>query len=444
MVDAGLLPAGDLAAHQAEQPQLKLTPTGNGCEAPGVTAPFFCAHVREVVESDGVGAALGADRHERQQRLLRGGLRIKTTLDPRLQAAAQAAADSEIPRDDPSGVAAAVNIVEPGSGAIRAMAVNRVYAEDGPGSTKVNLATGGSSGMQAGSTFKPFVLAEALRMGIPLSTTITSPNTYSSPVFTDYRNGRKVPYTMSNAGDSQSGTFDLPTGTHGSVNTFYVQLQERTGVDAPAALAESMGLRQFSDGGPSAPLLRSGSFVLGANDVSPLALAGAYAAFAGRGLYCPPTAVTSIEDAAGQNVTLPQPGCRQVLDPVIADTVNGVLRGVIDGPYQGRTGRAATIGRPAAGKTGTTNGSRAAWFAGYTPGLATAVWVGRPVPIDMERIRIAGRYYDSVYGGTIPARIWQDTMRAAVTGTPRQDFPAPPQTRGAPDGQPAPATSADQ
>ncbi len=440
MVDAGLLPSAELAAHQAEQPVLRLTPTGNGCEAPTVTAPFFCAHIREVLESDGIGAVLGTNRHERQQLLLRGGLRIRTTLDPRLQAAAQAAADAEIPRDDPSGVAAAVNIVEPGTGAVRAMAVNRFYAEDGPGSTKVNLATGGSSGMQAGSAFKPFVLAEALNQDIPLSTMIDSPNTYSSPVFADYKDGRKVPYRMSNAGDSQSGTFDLLTGTHGSVNTFYVQLQERTGVEAPAALAESMGVRQFADGVPAAPLLRSGSFVLGANEVSPLALAGAYAAFAGRGLYCPPNAVMSIEDAAGQALALPQAPCRQVLDPDVADTINDILKGVIDGPYQGRTGRAATIGRPVAGKTGTTNGSRAAWFAGYTPGLATTVWVGRPVPVDMERIRIAGRYYSSVYGGTLPARIWQATMRAAVAGTPRRDFPAPPR----PEARSAPAASDDQ
>ena len=206
---------------------------------------------------------------------------------------------------------------------------------------------------------------------------ISSPNTYSSKVFSDYKGGRKLPYRMRNAGDSRSGTFDLRAGTHGSVNTFYVQLQERAGVEAPAALAESMGLRQFADGATSALLLRSGSFVLGANEVSPLALAGAYAAFASRGLYCPPRAVTSIQDAAGQAIVVPPPPCQQVLDAEFADTVNDILQGVIDGPYNGRTGRAAAIGRPAAGKTGTTNGSRAAWFAGYTPSLATTVWVGR-------------------------------------------------------------------
>ena len=423
MAEVGYITEAERVRAVEEVPTLQLSPVGSGCEDPSVAAPFFCDYVRRVLEDSELGAVLGRTREERQQRLLAGGLTITTTLDPRLQAAAQQAADRSIPRDDRSEVATAVNMVEPGTGAVKAMAVNRSFGEEGLGFTKVNLAIGGSSGFQAGSTFKPFVLARALQMGVPLSLSIRSPQTYTSRVFTDFKDGRKVPYRMSNAGDSQAGTYNLESGTHGSVNTFYVQLQERTGVERPAALAESLGVKQFQDGKPQAPLLRSGSFTLGTNEISPLAMAGAYATFAARGLYCPPNPVLEVRDAAGNQIGLPAAPCTQALEREVADTVNQVLRGVIDGPRG--TGRGASIGRPAAGKTGSTNGSKAAWFVGYTPQLATSVWVGKPVPIEMKRIRIGGRYYPQVYGGTLPASIWQRAMREAVRGTEVESFARP-------------------
>ena len=422
MAEVDFIDDAQLAAATAEQPVLRLSPVGSGCEAPEVTAPFFCDYVRRVLEDSELGAVLGRTREERQQRLLAGGLTIQTTLDPRLQAIAQETVDRRVPRDDPSAVAAAVNLVEPGTGAVRAMAVNRNFGEEGVGTTKVNLAIGGSSGFQAGSTFKPFVLARALQMNVPRKLSIRSPQTYSSDVFIDYKDGRKVPYRVSNAGDSQAGTYNLESGTHGSVNTFYVQLEERTGVERPAAIAESLGLRQFQGGKPQAPLLRSGSFTLGTNEVSPLAMAGAYAAFAARGLYCQPTPVVKVLDAGGAEIGLPAPPCQQVLEQEVADDVNDILQGVIDGPSRGRTGRGASIGRPAAGKTGSTNGSKAAWFIGYTPQLAGAVWVGKPQPEELKRIRIGGRYYPQVYGGTLPATIWQDVMSDAVQPLPVQRF----------------------
>lgn len=408
---------------QADQevPQLRLSPTGSGCEAPGVSAPFFCDFVRATLEEGPLGAVLGRTREERQQRLLAGGLTIVTTLDPRLQAAAQEAVDL-VPANDPSGVAAAVDTVEPGTGQVKAMAINRTFAENGPGATKVNLATGGTNGFQAGSTFKIFVLARALQMGIPPSLTLYAPQTYTSGVFTDYKDGRRGPYTLSNAGDSEAGTFDLRLATHESVNTYFIQLEERTGVDRPAALAESLGVKQFKDGTPSAPLLRAGSFTLGSNEVSPLDMAAAYAAFAAHGLYCPPNPVREIRDAQDRPIALPVTPCTQALDRDTADSVTSILQGVIDGPAPARTGRAASIGRPAAGKTGTTDSSKAAWFIGYTPRLATSVWVGRPVPAEMRRIRIAGQYYPQVYGGTLPAAIWRTAMSAAVDGTPVEPF----------------------
>jgi membrane peptidoglycan carboxypeptidase len=425
MAELGVLGPAEHEAARATPLELRLSPQGSGCEAAEVTAPFFCAHVRQVLEDTEVGAALGATREERQQRLLAGGLTIRTSLDPAVQAGAQAALDERVPRDDPSGVAAAFTAVEPGTGLVRAMAVNRSFGEqDVPGATKVNLAAGGSSGMQAGSTFKPFVLAAALQAGLPLSTTFDAPATYTSPVFTTCTDGEcGQPYTVSNAGDSSAGRHDMVSGTHASVNTYYVQLAERTGLEAPPALAESMGLRQFQDGAPTAPLLRGGSFVLGTNEVSPLAMSAAYATFAARGLHCPPRAVTEVLDAGGTPLPLPEQPCAQVLDPAVADTVSSVLRGVVDGPLPSRTGAAASIGRPAAGKTGSTNGSKAAWFVGYVPKLATAVWVGTPQPTELRNITIGGRYFAQVYGGTLPAPLWSDATGAAVAALPVVDLP---------------------
>ncbi|HWH28160.1 MAG TPA: transglycosylase domain-containing protein [Mycobacteriales bacterium] len=425
MVDVGAITEQQRAEAAATPVQLRLRPVGSGCEAADVTAPFFCDYVRRLLEDTEVGTALGRTREERQQRLLGGGLTIRTSLDPTVQAAGQAAIDQRVPRTDPSGVASAFTAVEPGTGLVKALAVNREFSEDdGPGKTKLNLALGGSSGMQAGSTFKPFVLAAAVEQGIPLSTAFPSPNEYRSTVFTTCDGGRcGLPYEVSNAGDSQAGTFNLVSGTHGSVNTFYVQLEERTGVERPAELAEAMGVRQFEGGTPSAPLHRGGSFVLGTNEVSPLAMSAAYATFAAHGRYCPPRAVLEVRDARGAALPLPEQPCRQVLRRDVADTVASVLRGVVDGPLPGRTGKGASIGRPAAGKTGSTNGSKAAWFVGFTPQLAAAVWVGTPVPTELKDVTIAGRHYRQVYGGSLPAPIWAQAMRAALAGAPVVDLP---------------------
>jgi membrane peptidoglycan carboxypeptidase len=374
-------------------------------------APLFLDYVRGVVldDPDGTMAPIfGTTQAERAQALFQGGLTIKTSLDPRLQATAQRALRDTL--GDPRDPASAAVVVQPGTGLIKVMAgLNHEAA-----SRKVNLALGGGSGFQAGSTFKVFVLAAAIQQGIPLSTVIHAPRKYSSHVFTNVVGNRVVPYTIGNAGDSEAGTFDIPRATWESVNTAYLQIEEKTGYYEPARIAQDLGVTRF-------PLRRVPSFVLGTNEVSPLDMASAYATFAARGVYCRPTAITEVLDARGRLLGRIDPACHRAMDEGTADTVTSVLRGVVDHG----TGKGASIGRPAAGKTGTTNGPTAAWFDGYTPDFAGAVWVGYPTDPATHPLRwVHG--VKTVYGGTFPATIWRAIMLAAHDGVAVRDFALPP------------------
>lgn len=397
------------AASRAERSRvvLHLTRPRNGCI--GTQAPFFCDYV---VSEALRNPAFGKTPQDRDALLHRGGLIIRTSLDPKIQKAAQQAILKRTKVTDQ--VAAVADVVEPGTGLIRAMGVNRVYDNNAKakGHTTVNLATGGQTGVQAGSTFKIFTLTAALEEGLSLNTQLQCPQRYVS----SFPGSGGAPYAPSNA-EPGGGTYNLFTATWASVNTCFVQLEERTGTERPAKLAESLGVRVVGGGA----LNRGGSFTLGGDSISPLAMAGAYAAFAAHGKYCPPSVLVSVTDSAGKPMPMTKPACKQVVERGIADTVTQVLRGVITSG----TGRAASIGRPAAGKTGTATDYGAAWFDGYVPQLAAAVWMGDPRGAQRHPLRgvsIGGNSYGRVFGGTIAAPIWGDLMRRALKGQPEKSF----------------------
>ncbi|MEZ5096335.1 MAG: transglycosylase domain-containing protein [Nocardioides sp.] len=340
---------------------LDVQETPNGCV--NSVAPFFCDYVVEYLLHD---KTFGKNRNERKKTIYSGGFTIQTTLDQRFQQAAdQSVRDHVYAKNSAIG---ALAMVEPRTGHVRALAQSRPMGNlKKRHETYLNYTVpkeyGGARGFQPGSTFKAFVLAAAVQKGIPLDMTIEAPAQVVVPMSQydtckgRYQSGDVWPPQNSTG----SGNYSLYTGTRQSVNTFYAQLELATGLCEPYRLAKAMGIRLTDPLNERVP-----SFTLGVADVSPLEMAEAYATFAGRGLHCDASPVTSVEGPSGAVVAEYQPDCQQVIDAPVADAVNAVLRGVQEpGGFGYSNGLGLTV--PSAAKTGTTNENRAVWFMGYTP-----------------------------------------------------------------------------
>jgi membrane peptidoglycan carboxypeptidase len=367
--------------------------------------PYFVEDVTRTLLGDhALDAALGpAGSAARQRAVYEGGLHVSTTLRPADQRLAATAVRDRLAG---VGVGAALASVDPASGAVVAMVGGRDFAR-----SWVNLATGqGGGGFPPGSSFKVFYLVAALEQGIPPGTTFDtrSPVTVTAPAC-------PTGYTVHNAEPASAGRLDLRRATAESVNTYYAQLMARVGTPAAITVARRMGI--------TAPLHDWCSLVLGTENLTPLELAGAYATLAAGGVHCRPATITRVTGPTGRVLFDGRPACRRVLDPRVAATAVGILRGVVE---PGGTGFRAAIGRPLAGKTGTTSSFADAWFTGFTPQLATSVWVGDPrAQVPMRDLFAGG----PVFGGTFPALIFHDYMAAALQGQPVADLPD-----GPPDG----------
>ncbi|MCD0450654.1 transglycosylase domain-containing protein [Actinocorallia sp. API 0066] len=415
-------------AAQARKQPLKLKefhPKG-GCEAS--QSPYFCSYVYYEMINIFMGDAKPKDDKEKQElkeaarkKLLRGGYKIYTTLDPKVQKAADQAVRYAT---EPTGWRVNVEaVVQPGTGKVLAIANSKKYGSD-KGETTINLAAdeahGGSVyGVDAGSTFKVFTLMEALDQGLPIRTAFSSPAKTTIHGFQDCAyayppavNGRLGggSWTVGNASDSEAGSFNMKTGTWHSVNTYYAALEKEVGVCEATEMATKFGMVR-TNGQPIQPIP---SQVLGVNPIDMVHLAAAYAGIAARGKYCAPNVVTNAVGPDGKKIDIPAPKCEQVIDQQVADATTMILQGVIS---QG-TARGLAIGRPAAAKTGTCENYSCAVFAGYTPNLAaaTAYWDfrgGHAHPVT------------GIYGATIPGPVWQRTMTAALAGEPVLSFKAP-------------------
>ena len=404
--------------------------TRNGCD--DSPAEFFCEYVvQEVLKME----ELGETSADRVANLYRGGLTIRTTLDREAQRAAQRAiADRVAPTDS---AAAALASVEPGTGEIKAIAQSMGFGSD-DGETSINFSVdsdmGGGNGAQAGSAFKTWWLAAAIEQGIALNMTIQSPYQIDLPQnsFETCEGSYPVSADWSprNYSTSLSGLFDLRSGTERSVNTFYAQLAQQTGLCEPIRIATKAGLTR-ADG---EPLSEMPSNVLGVDEVSPLGMAEAYAMFAARGVHCESYAVTQVRDRDGEDIYVAEPSCDRVMAEGHADGVNDVLKGVMNNP--GGTGQRMRLddGRDAAGKTGTTNSAIAVWWVGYIPQLSTAVAVFDPVgsldtetgePRSLHNREYNGEVIGDACGGCIPGPIWKQMMDEISGNYERVSFDEP-------------------
>ena len=393
-----------------------------------------------------------------------GGLRIQTTMDPAIENDARAVVAATL---DGSAmpVDMAMASVEPSTGFVEAVVGGRYFSsplagpyqnddfalggcQDPRGLYKNitvqvpascwngSMITGGGGGRQPGSSFKPFTLATAFLDHIPPSTVYPSPYVYQIPGCVS---AKPTDCQIHNdEGDIGGATQEtLADATAQSTNTVYAQVAEQVTCPSIANTAKALGVETAYYSTP--PFYYCASYTLGEVGVSPLDMASAYGVFAAHGQRATPTPILEIVDAQGKVLVdniHQHPKTTAVLPANVADNVTNALQGVI----ASGTGTAAALGRPAAGKTGTTNNNTDAWFVGYTPTLSTAVWMGNAnsdsTPVGYSpgcpKGCVTGHYLNgpaqtfvSLYGGEWPAISWKEFMQLALANVPVTPFSAP-------------------
>jgi membrane peptidoglycan carboxypeptidase len=451
MLKMGSITAAQAATATKTKIKLRLTTPPNDC----ISVParhndwgFFCDYLRNWWMEQ---PAFGATARERLENLRRGGYKIVTSLDPRIQKAALKHVLDKEERD--SVYAHGEVVIEPGTGRIRAMAVNRRYSldqkhngehsdpakrGDAPGNypNTVNPLLGGGdmAGYQGGSTFKIFTLLAALDAGMPLDTTIDAPRRYLSGYLTEPGKANCGQYWCpQNENDSMTGPQTMWSGFGKSVNTYFVQLEERVGAGNAVRMAERLGLtwRTPIDRTLAAPEYAGGwgAFTLGVSDVTPIEMANVFATLAAEGEYCEPLPVRMINLPDGRSMgyggsKVAGPRCHQELRREVARAATDAARCVTGyGAARGGCGGwstspmvYATLGRPVAGKSGTTDSNRSAWFCGFTPQLAAAAFVADP---DNPRHTVG------TSRGTISKYTVAQTLRDALEGKPELEFQPP-------------------
>lgn len=432
MVQAGQLAAGDAARAAAEPLRLRPSETPNDCAAVPAAHNdwgFFCDWFTRWWNSQ---EAFGSTVDERQLALRRGGYSIVASLDPAVQQATVGQVSRIYPTDHPHALPTAV--VQPGTGRVLAMAVNRTYGvQENPAGWKnrpntVNqLVAGGGAiqGYQAGSTFKLFTVLAAVEAGMPLNTVFDAPDR----IITRFPSGEAScggRWCPRNASSRVDGEHTMWSAFGQSVNTYFAWLTERVGADRVVEMAERLGIvfRAASDERLARHGAREwGPFTLGVSATTPLDLANAYATVAADGRWCAPLPVVRITDAAGRPVAAASPDCRQAVARDVARAAVDAARCPVGdrSMYQGCEGGTAEdlrarLGRPVAGKTGSSEGYGTESIVAATPQLAVAAIATNPDdPQDPVGHAVQKRMTTAV----------AELMSLALQGQPVRDFVPP-------------------
>jgi membrane peptidoglycan carboxypeptidase len=380
----------------------------NGCADSAVLGGFFCDFLQKYL-TDTLGMT--------QEQLEDGGLTIRTTMRADLQRSGDAAVLATQPMGDP--VAAMFTAVEPGTGNVLAMSANRVFGfdADDPAQSSVNLNVVASKG--SGSTYKVFVATAALERGFPPSHTITTSDPYTSRV---YRNGLD-PYTVSNVEGTFPPTLTMYEALVRSSNTYFVGLEDDLGsVEGPVRVAQRLGLTSLDPVADQVIAQNRGSFTLGPEATSPLALASAYSTLAANGTRCAPVPVVEVLDRDGRPLTREDgtplgngASCTpEVVSPQIATTVTQMMVGGSSLPY-GTGRRAAIPGHQIATKTGTAQDRASVSFVGSTPRYTASVMLFNPT----ANVDVGG------FGGSRGGQIWHDAFLPVLSAEEPVFFPPP-------------------
>jgi membrane peptidoglycan carboxypeptidase len=435
MQQLGYASAKDVADAKAHPPVVKLTALPNSClPNNSITAAnnwgYFCDYLRIWAQQQ---PSLGNTPEERWNAIQTGGYTIKLSMDPSIQANAQDAVDNR-GAGRGAGLTQGIAMIEPGTGRIKALAVNRTFAKgSGEQFDQFPLLTGdpanqSTAGYPSGSTFKMFTMLAALEQGIQLDTGFYSPQTFCIP-------GRTPEYCPTNANKdgSMNGYRNMWSGFGESVNTYFVQLAMKAKITNVAKAAQKAGIT-FWGANSIQSILKDGdnpkfarlSLTFGqGSETFPLYMANAYATVAARGMYCAPTPIQSATGPNGKPVDLGSPSCKRVFSQGVADAATDAARcpvgqsakaGSCGWPTGGSVGSA--MDRPVAGKTGSTPGNQQVWFAGFVPQLA-----GASFSTDSKN-PITGA---SNNGNTnVANNIFSSAMSQAVDNMPVKDFVAPP------------------
>jgi membrane peptidoglycan carboxypeptidase len=459
MLSTGKIQRADYDAAVATPVETKVTPARQGC-AYSTTAPYFCDYVLHLLLNN---PAYGADADERAKKVFRGGLTIKTTLDPSAQAAAQAQVDGSAgPNPDKWG--AALVSVQPGTGKITNMAQNTVwFPAEGKFDSQLNFSVdqydaegndlNGLGGAQPGSTMKPFTFAEWLNEGRSMYTTVNGavrryPLNFrwrnscgvTTGAYNTAEKGLGAADDLQNAEENYYRSMTVLEGLYNSINTVTFASAAQLDFCGIQKTVDAVGLHsglparddtgKITEPNPKINMFTTAN-LLGSTQTSPLTMASAFATFANDGKYCEPIAITEVTDQTGAQLPAQATNCRDALRPEVARGVNFALQEVLNrgsgSLIQPRISTRTTF--PIAAKTGTSNNNGSTWVVGHTSGLATASWFGDALESQQragQNVTINGKFYRGVDGYMIAGPQFSNFMSAVAPTYGTNPFPAPP------------------